>query len=185
LVSLLRANRQGVSDPFAFNTSLQASLQADLLLIDHYDEVLRKMELSVKHHARHHSPQDLFLLRTIPGIGPILALNILYEIGDISRFERVQDFASYCRLIRPQKTSAGKVVAPSRGKIGNAHLKWTFSEAACGFPRKNDWGKAFVERLKRKHGNARALNVLCHKLGHAVYYMLKRKQAFDPERFAR
>jgi transposase len=35
----------------------------------------------------------------IPGIGKILALVLLYEIHDIDRFPRVQDFVSYCRLV--------------------------------------------------------------------------------------
>jgi hypothetical protein len=41
-----------------------------------------------------------------------------------------------------------------------------------------------MKRLERKYGKPKALSVLAHKLGRAVYYMLARKQAFDPQRFA-
>jgi transposase len=71
-----------------------------------------------------------YRLRSIPGVGKILALVLLYEIHDIKRFAGEGEFLSYARLIRPLKTSAGKVKGGG-GKIGNAHLKWAFSEAAC------------------------------------------------------
>src|SRR6266566_1490984 len=69
-------------------------------------------------------------LDTVPGVGKILALVLLYEIHDISRFPTVQDFVSYCRLVKPKKESAGKTYGFIGAKIGNAHLKWAFSEAS-------------------------------------------------------
>jgi transposase len=78
----------------------------------------------------------LLCLNTIPGIGKILSLTFLYEIHDIGRFESVQRFASYARLVKCEKSSAGKRTGSSGSKIGRT-----------------------------------------------VYFMLKRNQAFDPERF--
>lgn len=103
----------------------------------------------------------------IPGIGLILVMTILYEIGDINRFESVQTFASYCRLVKCKAESAGKTYGSSGNKIGNGHLKWAFSEAAVLYLR----------------GNDKALSVLAHKLGRCVYFMLKNKTVFDDERF--
>ena len=40
-----------------------------------------------------------YLLKTVPGIGDILALTILYEVGDINRFLNARAFCSYCRVI--------------------------------------------------------------------------------------
>jgi len=42
----------------------------------------------------------------------------------------VQDFVSYCRLVKPGRESNGKLLGHAGGKIGNAHLKWIFSELA-------------------------------------------------------
>jgi len=123
------------------------------------------------------------LLRTVPGIGQILSLVILYEIHTIERFPTVQDFASYCRLIKCKKESAGKSYGTSGRKIGNAFLKWAFSEAAVLFLRKNPQAQAWLEKLANKHNKARALTILAHKLGRAVYFMLKRNQVFDQQRF--
>jgi hypothetical protein len=46
-------------------------------------------------------------------------------------------------------------------------------------------GKKLFARLERKHGKGKALSVLSHKLGRAIYFMLTRNRAFDLERFLR
>ncbi len=108
---------------------------------------------------------------------------MLYEIHTIERFATVQDFASYCRLIKCRKESAGKIYGTSGRKIGNAFLKWAFSEAAVLFLRQNPEAQAWLKKLSNKHNKARALTILAHKLGRAVYFMLKRKTLFDQQRF--
>jgi len=82
------------------------------------------------------------LLNSVPGIGKIISLVVLYEIYDIKRFPRVQDFASYARLVKCKAESAGKSYGTSGAKIGSAHLKWAFSEAAVIFLRGNPKAKA-------------------------------------------
>lgn len=54
-------------------------------------------------------------------------------------------------VIRPRKESAGKSYGTSCGKIGNVHLKWTFSEAAALFIARNPDGKKLMTRLEKKH----------------------------------
>ena len=141
------------------------------------------MELSILHTAKQHNANTLYLLRTVPGIGEILSVVLLYEIHDIQRFPRVQDFVSYCRLVKCAKESAGKRYGTSGTKIGNAYLKWAFSEAAVLFLRNNPQGQKYLTRLEKKHGKGKALTVLAHKLARAVYYMLQRKTAFDMQHF--
>ena len=122
-------------------------------------------------------------MQTVPGIGTILSLVLLDEIYDINRFPRVQEFASSCRLIKCAKESNGKRSGTSGSKIGNAHLKWAFSEAAVLFLRDNPAGQRYLTRLEKKHDKGKALTILAHKLARAVYYMFKRKVAFDMQRF--
>src|SRR5438445_8107394 len=125
----------------------------------------------------------MYLLQTVPGIGKILSLVLLYEIHDIERFPRVQDFASYCRLIKCARESAGKRSGTSGAKIGNAHLKGAFSEAAVLFLRDHPAAQKFLSRLEQKHGKGKALTILAHKLARAVYDMCKRQTAFDLDTF--
>ena len=108
---------------------------------------------------------------------------MLYEIHQIDRFPRVQDFASYCRLVKCAKESGGKRLGTSGNKIGNAHLKWAFSEAATLFLRGNEPGQKYLARLEKKHDKGKALSILAHKLARAVYCMLKRQTAFELEQF--
>src|SRR5439155_6440811 len=96
---------------------------------------------------------------------------------------RVQDFVSYCRLVKCAKESAGKRYGTSGTKIGNAYLKWAFSEAAVLFLRNNPAGQKYLARLEKKHGKGKALTVLAHKLARAVYDMLKRGVVFDHNTF--
>ncbi len=177
-----KANREGVAERFD-EQSVQKSIEMDLLLIDHYDKLLTDVELYITRTAKEHDAQNLFLLCSAPGIGKILSLVILYEIHDIERFPTVQDFASYARLVKCSKESAGKRYGVSGAKIGNVHLKWAFSEASVLFLRGNPKGQKYVEKLKSKHGKAKALSILAHKLGRTVYYMLKRQKAFDMNKF--
>lgn len=92
-------------------------------MIEALNQVMRKIEWYLEKTARQHDYRSLYLLRSIPGVGQILALLIIYEVHDIKRFPRVQDFSSYARLIRPTKESDGKWGGNSNKKIGNHHLK--------------------------------------------------------------
>ncbi len=67
-------------------------------------------------------------------------------------------------------------------KQGNVDLKWAFSEAAVLFLRHTADGKKLLARLQRKHGKGKALSILAHKIGRAVYYILARGTVFSPER---
>ncbi|MCK4558644.1 MAG: IS110 family transposase [Calditrichia bacterium] len=177
-----KRNRAGISEQFE-DVSVRKSIELNLTLIKQYDILLNDVELYLTRHAKEHDPNNLYLLHTIPGVGKILAMVLLYEINDINRFERVQNFTSYSRLIKPQKTSAGKVTGSGNRKIGNAYLKWAFSEATLLLIREKQEIKDFHLKLKNKHGKARALAIISHKIGRAVYYMLKNKQAFNMQHF--
>jgi transposase len=177
-----KANRDGVAERFP-EPAVQKSIEVDLALIGYYDNLLRDLELHLVTAAKQDSANALYLLHTVPGIGKILSLVLLYEIHDIRRFPRVQDFVSYCRLVKCAKESAGKRYGVSGTKIGNAYLKWAFSEAAVLFLRNNPVGQKLLARLTKKHGKGKALSVLAHKLARAVYYMLKRGTAFDLDKF--
>jgi transposase len=177
-----RANREGLAERFA-DAAVAKSIELDLALIDHYHELLTDLELTIMRTAKQHDGNAIHLLRSIPGIGKVLSMTILYEICTIERFARVQDFLSYARLVKPPRSSAGKLYGHSGAKIGNAHLKWAFSEAATLFIRHCEPGKKFFARLERKHSKGKALSVLAHKLARAAYFMLRRNEVFNVAKF--
>jgi transposase len=179
-----KANREGVAERF-HDPAVQKTIEVDLALITYDDELLRDLELAIVNTAQQHDAPTLYVLQTVPGIGKILSRVLLYEIHDISRFPSAQDFASYARLVQCSKESAGNRLGTSGKKIGNAHLKWAFCEAATLFLRLNPGGQKLLTRLEKQHGQGKALTILAHKLARAVYYRLKRQTAFDMDRFLR
>jgi transposase len=182
--SAYTANREGVAER-CNDPAVHKTIEVDLALITYDDGLLRDLELAILQTAKQHDAQTLYLLQTVPGLGKILSRVLLYAIHDIGRFPRAQDFASYARLVKCSKESAGKRLGTSGKKIGNAHLKWAFAEAATLFLRNNPNGQKLLTRLEKKHSKGKALTILAPKLARAVYDMLKRKTAFDMERFLR
>jgi transposase len=175
-------NREGVVDHFP-DPSVRKSIEVDVALIDQYDALIIDLELTIVREAKRHDGDAFHRLRSVPGIGKILALTILYEIHDVTRFDRVQEFASYARLVKCRRESGGKLLGTGGAKMGNVHLKWAFSEAAVTFLRHTREGQQLRARLEKKHGKGKALSILAHKIGRAVYYMLARETVFSMEKF--
>ena len=109
---------------------LEGMIEVDLALIDQYDTLLGDVELYLTRTAKVDDVNTFHRLRSVPGIGKILALVLLYEIHDIRRFPEVGNFLSYARLVRCAHESGGKKLGSGGKKIGNPHLRWAFSEAA-------------------------------------------------------
>src|SRR5215467_4672196 len=100
-----------------------------------------------------------------------------------ARRPRGPDVVSYGRLVKCAKEAAGKGWGTSGKKIGNAYLKWAFSEAAVWFLRKTPAGQKPLARWAQKPGKGKALTILAHRLARAVSDMRKRQTAFDMETF--
>jgi transposase len=177
-----KANRTGVAERFD-DAAVQKTIEVDLALIPYDAALLTDLALYILQTAKQHDAQLLYLFPTVPGMGKSLRLVLLYAMPHIARFPRVQDCASYGRLVTGAKASGGKRCGTSGNKIGNAHLKWAFAEAATLFLRGNEPGQKYLARLETKDDKGKALSILAHKLARAVYVVLKRQTAFDLETF--
>ena len=177
-----RSNRVGIGERFT-DLAVRTSVEVDVALMDALHEQILTIERRINATVPEHDPVAVHLLRSIPGTGKTLALVILYEIHDINRFPEVGNFISYARLVKCPHESAGKRVKGKNTKIGNVHLKWAFSEAACLFLRGNKRAQLYHMRLVSRYGKAKALSIIAQKLGRTVYSMLKRRTPFDAKRF--
>ena len=121
-------------------------------------------------------------LLTISGIGKILGLTIMLETGTIERFEKVGNYASYCRVVSSKWTSNGKSKGKGNKKNGNKYLAWAFSEAAEFARRYDDKAKAYYNRKMRKTNFMVAHTALAHKLSRAAYYIMRDQVVFLPEK---
>jgi transposase len=165
--------------------STQRSIAANATLITSYQETIAELEKHLVKNAKVHDPATYHLLQSLPGIGKVLGLVLLYEIQDIKRFPGDGNFLSYARLVRCEHESAGKKKAGGGRKIGNAHLKWAFSEAAALMLRSLPAAKSWVQRQERKRGKRKALAILEAKIGRAVYQVWRKQQPFDVKKFLR
>ena len=175
-----KANRDGVAERCAA-PAVPNSIAVDLALLTHYEALLRDVELSIVTTAKPHDANTLDLRHTVPGIGKLLRLVLLYAIHAMARFPRGQDVASSCRLGKCARESAGKRAGTSGTKIGNAPLPWAFSAAAVLCLRANPAGQTLLPRLEKKPSKGNALPILAHTWARALYYMRKRQTAFDLE----
>lgn len=121
-------------------------------------------------------------ITSIDGIGLILGLTITLETGDISRFHKVGQYASYCRLVSGGRYSNGKKKAKTNTKNGNKYLCWAFIEAANFAIRFNDTVKKFYQRKLAKTNAVIAKKAVAHKLARACFYILKDGIEFDVEK---
>jgi transposase len=122
------------------------------------------------------------VLRTVSGIGEILALTIMLEVGDIRRFASAGQFASYCRCVESIHSSNGKRKGEGNRRNGNPHLAWAFHEAAHFAIRYLPGAQRFYQRKARERNAIVAMKALAHKLARACYYVLRNEVEFVPER---
>src|SRR3954453_24169346 len=131
-------NRAQLNIPERFSDpSVRKNVAVDLALIDAYDARVADLELYLSGAAKVDDPQAYHRLRSVPGIGKVLALVLLYEIHDIGRFPEVGQFLSYARRVRCADESAGKKQGTGGNKIGSARLKCSSAAPACMFMRED------------------------------------------------
>ncbi|MGB8077162.1 MAG: IS110 family transposase [Gallionella sp.] len=122
------------------------------------------------------------LIKTIPGIGQVLATTIMLEAGPMTRFAGVGNFSSYCRCVDSLRESNGKKKGSGNTKNGNKYLAWAFMEAANFALRYCPEAKRFYERKKHRTNRIVALKSVAHKLARACYHILCKQQPFDVQR---
>jgi transposase len=156
------------------------AVQANLAVIETLNTQIGQLEKRLVQGA---TPRPEYaLLKSVPGIGEVLAVVILLETGDIGRFAQVGNFASYARCVDSVRTSNGKKKGEGNTKNGNAYLVWAFIEAANFARRFSPEAKRFFDRKRAKTNTVVATKALAHKLARASYHILKEGKPFDVTR---
>lgn len=140
---------------------------------------IRNIEKTVKKEVKTRGAFEK--LHMVPGIGDILAMTIMLEVGDISRFARVGDFTSYCRCVPTGRLSNGKSKGKGNVKNGNRYLAWAFVEAAVLSLRQSPRIAGYYKRKASKTHRMVAIKTIASKLARACYYMLRDDVEFKEE----
>ena len=167
-------------DALFTNSDLALAVKANLTVMRSLETEIAILERIVKERVKLKSAYRYLL--TVSGIGQILALTIMLETGDIRRFSKVGNFASYCRCVKSEKLSNGKRKGSGNTKNGNKYLSWAFVEAANFAIRFEPLIARFYQRKKAKTHRVVAIKAVAHKLARAWYYIMRDEVPFDVDR---
>jgi transposase len=156
------------------------SLKATLAVMRCIDAQISAVERSVL--AKVKTRADFRALKTVSGIGDVLALTIALETGDIGRFAGAGNFASYARTVNSARESNGKKKGQGNTKCGNKYLAWAFIEAAHFAVRYDTTIKRWYQKKCASSLAVVAIKAVAHKLARACYYVMKDGRAFDAAR---
>jgi transposase len=121
-------------------------------------------------------------LMTVPGIGKILALTIMYETGEVERFKGVGNYASYCRCVRSSHMSNQRKKSEGNRKNGNRYLGWAYVEAAHHAQRSCVEAKKFYQRKLARRNATVARKALACKLCKASYFIIRDQVDFNMQK---
>ena len=164
-------------DAFAFAPDVSLAVEANRAVSQTLSQQIEALEKRLQ--QRVILRPEYRLLKTVPGIGEVLATTIMLETGTISRFARVGNFSSYCRCVDSLKESNGKRKGEGNTRNGNKYLAWAFVEAANFALRCCPQARSFYDRKKSRSNRILALKALAHKLARACYHMLQDHKPFD------
>jgi transposase len=160
---------------------LLLSAQANLNIIAFLIQQIKALEKAIKKKVK--LDKAFEQLMTVPGIGFILAMTIMLEVGDISRFAKVGNFASYCRCVSSQRLSDGKSKGSGNRKNGNRYLSWAFVEAAQLGRRYSQRFGRYYDRKAAQTNTIVATKALSNKLARICYYIMRDQVSFKEELF--
>jgi transposase len=155
------------------------SAQANLNIIAFLIQQIKALEKAIKNKVK--LDKAFEQLMTVPGIGNILAMTIMLEVGDIGRFAKVGNFTSYCRCAPTQRLSDGKSKGSGNRKNGNRYLSWAFSEAAQMSRRYNQRFRRYHDRKAAQTNTIVAARALSNKLARVCYYIMRDQVVFNEE----
>jgi transposase len=166
------------NDPFLILTT-----RNNISTIDFLGKKIKEIENDVLSHTK--LKPEFEKLLTIPGIGKILGVTIMLEVGDINRFPKVGNYSSYCRAVKSQRLSDKKKKGEGNRRNGNKYLAWAYVEAANFANRHYPEVQSFYNRKKAKRNGVVAIKALSNKLARASYYIMRDKAPYDAKQLFR
>jgi transposase len=161
------------------SSNLVFMAQNNISAIMHLGKIIKGIEKQVKSQVQ--LRKEFLMLITIPGIGTILGLTIMLEVGDIGRFSKVGNYSSYCRCVSSKRLSNGKKKGENNKKNGNKYLAWAYVEAAHFAKRYIPGAQRFYQQKMAKANGAVATKALANKLARASYFIMRDQVPFDED----
>lgn len=153
-----------------------------LQLARQLSDVIGQSEKEIKERVKK-SP-EAELVDSIRGFGPLAALTVVSEIGDITRFSRAAKLVSYAGLAPTNRQSGGVLRHGPITKQGSPWLRWILIEATQHAVSGYAQLAALHQRVTANQGGRKNAGriAVARQLLVSIYHMLKRRQPFQPER---
>jgi transposase len=171
---------EAVKELYKEETNRAMAVNCSINVIKVLEKQIEAIEKKIKSKIKLSQPYQL--LKTMSGIGEILAMVIMLEAGEMSRFPSVGNFSSYCRCVKSVRMSNNKKKGSGNRKNGNKYLAWAFMEAANFAIRFEPAIQKFYQRKSSKKGSVVARKAVAHKLARAAYYVLRDQTPFEVNR---
>jgi len=152
-------------------------LKAHLELLDYIEKQIDNAEKWIKEALKDHP--SIAILRTIPGIGKILAALVALEVDDVSRFSYADKLCAYAGLVPTTYASGGKVRHGSLLPSCNRWLRWAYVEAAWIAQRTSPYCHAYFERIIRRKGANCANTALARRLCEITWHCLTEHRHYE------
>jgi transposase len=153
-------------------------LESYLRVLDQLTDEIRRGEAIIR--QRVELDGQARLLTSIPGVGPLIAMVILAEIGDVTRFPDANHLVSYAGLAPRVRSSGGKTRLGGITKQGSSALRWALVEAAIVAVRRPGRLQEMHKRLRQGKSAALAMTACARQLLVVIYHMLTRGDAYQP-----
>ncbi len=158
-------------------------LEQELTVLGGLNEQLTALEARIRERVQ--VTEAMQLLKTLPGVGDILAIVIAREVGEIDRFPDPQRFASYGGTVPKVIARGGKIRYGRLRPEVNRYLKGAFIEAAnvvALHHAKVSWqprhGSRLDRRIRQKKGHAKAVGAVARHLSEATSWVLKKGEPY-------
>ncbi len=155
------------------------SVRALISTISKLNEEIENIEKMIGEQVKDN--EDVNLLQTIDGVGPILATAFTSALDDPKRFKNCRSVPAYFG-ITPRQYSSGETRIMGRiSKCGNSYVRSLLYQAAhVILTRTAKWSKlkAWGMKIQRKHGLKKAAIAVARKLAIIMYRMLITRKSF-------
>jgi transposase len=157
--------------PLALPEPTRRRLESLLGLIADFDRELQAVKREIQSRAK--DDPRVSVLTQIPGVGVFIALLVIAEVGDVSRFPSARHLASFAGLTPRVRNSGQRVRLGPISRQGSPHLRWGLIQAAQTAVQVDGPLKSFYERIKQRRGSKVAKVAVAREILTLCYYGLR------------
>jgi transposase len=163
--------------------AINIAIASSLRMIKTFQREIKDIDQQISDFVKGLHSNDLTILTSIPGIGPVFAAGIIAEIGSIECFSNQNKLAKFIGLTWNEHSSGSFVSEDNElFRTGNSYLRYYITEAANKFKNHDSYYHEFYTRKyneAKTHKHKRALVLTSRKFVKLIYAMLHRQQLYS------